>query len=126
MNRIEFMNIISETYGTEPECPWRSQPTYAVFRHTSNRKWFAVIMDICESKLLRSGERTIGVVNLKCDPIMIGSLRNEKGIYPAFHMNKSSWITAVIDEVDEDALKMLVSMSYSLTAPKVKARKINE
>ena len=36
------------------------------------------------------GDESIDVVNLKCDPLLIGSLRSEPGFFPAYHMNKDS------------------------------------
>ncbi len=45
-------------------------------------------MDVPKNKLGLAGSDVIDVVNLKCDPILIGSLRKEPGIFPAYHMNK--------------------------------------
>ena len=107
---------ITETYGAMADFPWISAPSYAVYRHESNKKWFAVVMDIPESKLGLSGDKNISVVNLKNDPIMIGSLLNDAGIFPAYHMNKSYWITVLLDgSVDVDKLKWLLDISFNLT-----------
>lgn len=46
MTRTELAQYILETYSTEPDYPWLKSPTFAVFRQSSNRKWFALIMDI--------------------------------------------------------------------------------
>ena len=43
MNRGELKKYIFESYGTEPDCPWPKYPSYEVFRHGENRKWFALI-----------------------------------------------------------------------------------
>ena len=62
----------------------------------------------------------IDVVNLKCDPALIGLLRQERGFFPAYHMSKTSWITVAIDgSVADDKRKMLLDMSYEATAPKM-------
>ncbi|MBQ2244928.1 MAG: MmcQ/YjbR family DNA-binding protein, partial [Oscillospiraceae bacterium] len=39
------------------------------------------------------GEGEIIVVNLKCDTRLIGSFREEPGIFPGWHMNKAHWLT---------------------------------
>lgn len=66
----------------------------------------------------------INVVNLKCDPIASGSIRELPGVFPAYHMSKAHWITVLLDgTVDFAMLEMLFSMSYDLTAPKSKKQK---
>ena len=76
-------------------------------------------MDVPRNKLGLSGEGMMDVVNLKCDPILTGTLRTEPGFFPAYHMNKENWITAALDgSVPEDQLKILLDMSYHATAPK--------
>ena len=122
MTRQELKAFIHEAYGINPDRPWLKFPSYEVFRHSGNKKWFAVIMDIPKSKLgINSGEN-ISVVNLKCDTIMLSDMLSEKGIYPAYHMNKSYWVTAALDGSTEDeTVKMLTRMSFKLTETKRKA-----
>ncbi len=98
-------------------------PNFAVFRHSNNQKWFALIMDIPRSRLGLPGDELLDVVNLKCDPLLIGSLRSEPGFFPAYHMNKDSWITVSLDnKADDDKLKMLLDMSYTATASKIRKK----
>lgn len=124
MRRNELEAFIMETYNAEADYPWRKSPNHAVFRHCSNRKWFALIMDVPKNKLGLQGEGLLDVVNLKCDPILIGSLREEAGFLPAYHMSKDNWITVVLDgSASDDKIKMLLDMSYQTTAPKVRRRK---
>ena len=66
----------------------------------------------------------IDVVNLKCDPVLIGSLRMEKGIFPDYHMSKDKWISVALDgSVDDEKIKMLLDMSYELTELKTKRKR---
>lgn len=124
MRRNELEAFIMETYNAEADYPWRKSPNHAVFRHCSNRKWFALIMDVPKNKLGLQGEGLLDVVNLKCGPILIGSLREEPGFLPAYHMSKDNWITVVLDgSASDDKIKMLLDMSYQATAPKVRRRK---
>ncbi len=127
MNRQELIKHISEIYGTEAEYPWASAPQYAVFRHANNRKWFAVIMDIPKSKLGLCSDDIIDIVNLKCDPILTGSVRIEKGIFPAYHMNKSHWISVSLDgSVEDETVRWLLSLSFDMTSLKIRKRKDND
>jgi len=124
MRRNELEAFIMETYNAEADYPWRKSPNHAVFRHCSNRKWFALIMDVPKNKLGLQGEGLLDVINLKCDPILIGSLREEPEFLPAYHMSKDNWITVALDgSASDDKIKMLLDMSYQATAPKVCRRK---
>ena len=75
--------------------------------------------ELPEDTLGLRGTEPLDVVNFKCDPILIGSLRGEPGIFPAYHMNKEQWLTAALDgSVSDEQIKMLLDMSYEATASK--------
>lgn len=117
MNRSQLKQYITEQYNSDEDYPWVKFPDYCVFRHKNNQKWFALIMDIPRSKIGLAGDEKISVINVKCDPIMLGSLLREEGFFPAYHMSKASWITIALDgSVDDEKIKFLVDTSYTLTA----------
>ena len=121
MNRKELESYISDKYSIEPEYPWAKMPTFAVFRHSDNKKWFAVNMTITKDKLGLDNTKNIDVVNLKCDPLLMGSVLNEWGIFPAYHMNKTHWISVLLDgSVTMEELKFLICESYSIIDKKNK------
>lgn len=116
MNRQELEYYIAHTYGVPGEQPWAAYPGNTVFRHSGNRKWFAVIMDVPRKNLGLTGDDTISIVNLKCDTRLIGSFRGEPGIFPGWHMNKAHWLSVALDgTVDHETLRFLADMSYELT-----------
>lgn len=119
MNRQEFETYILKTYGVEADYPWQDKSN-AVFRHNAGKKWFALVMAIPVSRLGKRSDEIADVVNLKCAPLLISSFLKDKGIYPAYHMNKAHWISVLLKEVDSDELKALLDMSYTLTMAKVK------
>ena len=121
MNVVSLKNYIEQTYNTSGEYLFAKDPETCVFRHKNNRKWFAIIMEISKSKLGFDEDSNVYVVNLKCDPRVIGSFRMEQGIYPAYHMNKGHWLTVALDgTVAESKLQYLLEMSYFLTKGKNK------
>ena len=127
MNREALDKYIENVYGVTAEFPWLSAPTFAVYRHESNQKWFAVIMEIPKAKLGIDEEGNINVVNLKSDPLLIGSLILDNGIYPAYHMNKNHWITVRLDgSVEEDKIEWLLGLSFELTDKKLKENKVRK
>ena len=119
MNRRELEEYILDTYGVKPEYPWSKYPTFAVFRHEDNQKWFAVIMTIDKRKLGIKEDGQIDVVNVKCDPFFAVTMREQRGIYPAYHMNKEHWLTVALDgSVSKNNLKFLLELSFDLTNKK--------
>lgn len=116
MNRQELAAYLTETYGTTGEHLFARYPSFQVFRHRDNKKWFAVIMDIPRKTLNLPGEGQIQVVNLKCDTRLIGPFREEKGIFPGWHMNKAHWLSVALDgTVEDEKIRFLLDMSYELT-----------
>ena len=75
MNREELEAYIQNHYATLPDYPWADTPRAAVFRHTGNRKWFALMMEVPRDKLGLAGTEKLDIVNFKCDSILIASLR---------------------------------------------------
>ena len=93
MGRQEVFAWVKQQYGTEPDYPW--QDGNAVLRHKRNRKWYGLVMEVGREKLGLTGYGTAEVINLKCNPDLIGSLRERPGFHPAYHMNKEHWLSLV-------------------------------
>ncbi|MEN1895553.1 MmcQ/YjbR family DNA-binding protein [Lacrimispora indolis] len=67
-------------------------------------------------KLALQSTETIDVINLKVRKELIGPLRKKEGIYPAYHMDKSNWITINLKETNTmNQIKDLIAVSYELT-----------
>ena len=116
MKRKELAIFLTETYNCGGEYLFAKYASFQVFRHNGNRKWFAVIMDIPRKNLGLADDSDISVVNLKCDTRLIGSFREEPGIFPGWHMIKAHWLTVALDgTVEDEKIKFLVDMSYELT-----------
>ena len=111
------MAIVQEKYGNQLEYLWEKSPDTAVLRHVSNQKWYAVLMKISWEKLDRAREDLVEVINVKHDQVV--SLLQEKGIYPAFHMNKRYWISVPLDEsLSDQQILDLIERSWDLTRKK--------
>ncbi len=115
MNRRDVIDFIKTEYDTPQEHLWMSYPDYIVFRNSINNKWFAVVMDVERQKLGLEGNGKVDVLNVKCDPILIGSLRLSKGYLPTYHMSKDKWISVLLDgTVADNEIKDLIHLSYEL------------
>ena len=119
MTRKDLIQHIANIYSTEAEYPFESSPDTIVFRHHNNKKWFAIIMTISKDRLGLKSTDNIDIVNVKSDPILIGNLMSEDGFYPAYHMNKTHWLTIALDgSADDEKLKFLLDLSFDLTNKK--------
>lgn len=124
LQRERITAHLRDTYGTEAEHLWAQYPEYSVFRHPISQKWYALIMDIPRSRLGLDGEEKVDVLDVKCSPIMVGSLLPEKGYFPAYHMNKKTWISIILDgSVPDEEITLLLEMAYDSVAPKMRKRK---
>ena len=118
----EVFAYVRRAYGVEPDYPFATAPEFPVLRHRENRKWFALIMDVPGTRLGLESEQPVDVLNLKCSPVLAGALRKQKGILPAYHMNREHWISVLLDgTVPAEDIWPLIDMSFQLTAEK-KAR----
>ncbi len=117
-------DYVRTTYGVEPDYPFPTAPDYPVLRHPDTRKWFALIMDVPRYRLGLSGEERVDILNIKCDPLLSGSLRLQEGYFPAYHMNHDGWLTILLDgTVPLDEITPLLDMSFELTLKKPKKGK---
>lgn len=124
LNRENLNTYIADTYGIKAEFPFVQTPLTAVYRHENNKKWFAVMMNLHKTKFGLAKEGFVDVVNLKSDPIIIGSLLKDDGIFPAYHMNKAYWISLFLDgSVEDEKIKWLLDISFELTAQKTKKKR---
>ena len=116
ITRKQVLAYVKDKYDVEPDYPWMDAPNCAILRHTHNRKWFGAILDVSENKLGGNGNRIVDVLNVKCDPLLIDSLRNEPGILPAYHMNKRHWLSILLKgDFPKEQVYSLIDLSYTLT-----------
>ncbi len=121
--RDEVLRLASEQYGTEPEYLWANTPDAAVLRHVDNKKWYALIMRVERDRLGLPGEGAVDILNVKADQELAGSLRMNEGILPAYHMNKTQWLTLLLDgTVDMALIAELLDISFVLTGRRAKKR----
>ncbi|MFR2747820.1 MmcQ/YjbR family DNA-binding protein [Eubacterium ramulus] len=114
MKREEIFEYVKKQYGTIPEYLWKSSPENAILRH-KNGKWYAAILRVEKSKLGLEEEGTVDIINVKCEPDMVGLLTQTYGFLPGYHMNKKYWITMLLDgSVSEAKILDFLDMSYDL------------
>lgn len=123
MQRERITERLRSSYGSEPEYLWRQYPNAAVFRHPATGRWYGLLMDVAPEKLGLNGDAPVDVMTVKVDPSLVGGLLRTPGFHPAYHMNKSNWVSAELDgRVPDEALLPLLDMAYAMVAPKRKGK----
>lgn len=120
----EILQYAEDTYGVAPEYLWVRDPDSAILRHPVNRKWFAAILRVSRKRLGLNGSGDVDILDIKCDPLLMGSLLMSEGFLPGYHMNKKHWLTVLLDgTVTKEDICGLLDMSYDLTKPKTKSKR---
>ena len=87
--------------GTAP--PEQQEVVWARVRGRSEQNW-------------NGWGRMVDLLNVKCDPVLIGSLLLKDGFFPAYHMSKDNWVSILLDDrMNDEKIKTLLDMSYELT-----------
>ncbi len=111
----ELIELIKEKYNVNPEFLWESSPNSAVFRNKRSDKWFGLIMNIDRSKIIKGEQGEVEVLNIKLDRETPKYLEI-KGIYPAYHMSKKSWVSIILDNtLSTKEIMELINISYDFT-----------
>ena len=116
MKRDALIRHIETKYHVQPEYLWAATPRYAIFRRADSRKWFCALVDISGHKLGLPDAAIIDVLNVKVVPELVGSLRQMKGFFPAYHMNKEHWVSLLLSGgPDQQTIFDLIDAAYGLS-----------
>ena len=113
INSKEIIDYIKEKYDTILDYPW--EDTAAVARNKKN-KWYMLMMKIPANKIGIESDEEIEVINLKYQKYKVDEVIDNISIFPAYHMNKKSWITIMLDsDITKTRIKELIDNSYNLS-----------
>ena len=117
--RDDVLKFVKQKYKISGDKPWAKYPEFIVLRHNDNRKWFGLVMSLSKNKLGLLSNEFVDVLNIKTDPVVIGGFIKQPGIMPAYHMNKASWISVLLDgTVPLNDIEFLLNVSFELTKNK--------
>ena len=106
---------IEEKYKDLPEFLWEKFPNYAIYRKKENKKWYALFGAVNLLKIDKKSKSKdiVEIINIKVNKEETQNLIKQKGIFEAYHMNKKSWVTIILDDTLEDIeIKNLIDKSY--------------
>ena len=113
--REEIFKYAKENFGSDPEFLWEKYPDYAVLRNMQNSKWYALVASISAEKIGLKSRKNVEILNVKCDPVMIGSLIDGKRYFRAYHMNKEHWITLILNgEIPKQEVFAMINLSFEI------------
>lgn len=118
----KIISHISKKYGDEPQFLWEKYSDCAVFRRKSSGKWYGVLLTVGKDKLIPGSCGKVKIIDLRIDPSSPAA--KEKKYLPGYHMNKSRWITVILDgSVSTREIYRLIDASYELADAKTSARR---
>lgn len=116
--REDIFQYVRKKYRSEIEYLWVRFPTYAIFRHRDNQKWYGLVMDVPRAKLGIAGEGVIDILNVKLEsPLLRDFLIQQDGYLAGYHISRGNWISILLDgTVPMDNIRSLIDESYRVTA----------
>ena len=116
--RDAVYGYIKKKYKAEPEYLWAKYPDYAVFRHSDNRKWFCIVMNISFDKLEPNKSGMVDVLNVKLNDLLLRDfLIQQDGYYFGYHMSRGKWLSVALDgTVPLETVTHLIDESFGATA----------
>ncbi|MDO5330146.1 MAG: MmcQ/YjbR family DNA-binding protein [Bacillota bacterium] len=114
------IELIDKLLGIKPEYPFSEEDSYTpVWRVKPNGKWFAVGLNVSYKKLEYEENGDVAVLLVKQDPGKIKSLVYHDGYAPAYHMNKTHWLSLLLDgRLSEQQLSEAILESHKLVKGK--------
>ena len=109
------IEYIKGKYNKRLEFLWDDTPDCAITRNQFNSAWFALFMIIDISKLDNTKTGSVEILNIRYPKGKTTNIVNNKSIFKAYHMNKNSWISIMLNEIDITTLKQLIDKSYLLS-----------
>ena len=124
----EVLDFALDLEGACADCPFEEDFVTTVLRHSDSGKWFGILMRVAPQKVGRQSDIPLELLNVKIAP-EDGFVARElfDSILPAYHMNKTHWVTVVLDgSVPSPFVNRMIAKSYLLTKKRGKKGKQDE
>jgi len=113
------IDYCKKKYKDEMEYLWEKFPRNGVCRRKDNKKWYLAILSVKAEKLGYKTDEIYEVLDLRAPVNEIPQMIKQRNIYPAYHMNKKSWITIILDgSVNIEEIYKKIDTSYELALKK--------
>lgn len=111
---------ISQQWNDPLDYPFEKFPNIATYRVSG--KWYAMVLPLLADKLGQVPKvlqgQMVEVLTVRIAPNQLTHLLQQRGVYPAYHMSKKTWISLLLDgTLADDQLWELVTKSRQLANP---------
>lgn len=111
----EVIAYVETTYGDQLEFLWKKFPDNAVWRRKDTGKWYAALLTVSKRKLGIPSDEMAEIIDLRMKPDELSVLIDHSRYFPGYHMNKTHWITIILDDsVGREELFRRLDESYLL------------
>ena len=111
-----ILEIARRRFGTVPDAPFDDGGESLALR-AGNGKWYALLMTIDGARLDGGKRGPVRVMNLKVDPAKRESYLDGGHFFPAYHMNKTHWMSVLLDDgLDWDKAEAVLAESFRLVS----------
>lgn len=115
-SKKSVLDYAEKKYHTQPDSPFHHFPNYVALRHGKDGSWYALIMSVPRERLGMQGAGEVDILDIKVPPEKVHALQKKKGFLPAYHMDKTHWISILLDGSVPDAhVNGLLDESFELT-----------
>ncbi len=119
-------SLIDKKYGEAPDFPFSDYESAGVFRYPANRKWYGIIMNVQKSKVTKqpadgAKDPGVDVLNIKVGAENMENALKIPGVYTAYHMQRKSWISIIMDGTvpDETVMELIdISRNFAISSKK--------
>lgn len=114
-NTKKIIEFVKQEFNSSLEFLWPKFSNNAICRRQDNQKWYIAFMKITADKIGLNDKKIIEIIDLRVNKTDSNRLLDHKTIFPAYHMNKQSWITIKLDSVKHiEQIYDLIRASYAL------------
>ncbi|MDE6474145.1 MAG: MmcQ/YjbR family DNA-binding protein [Clostridia bacterium] len=115
----DVIEYVRDKYGDELEFLWKKFDDNAIWRRKDNGKWYGLILTVSKNKIGLDGEEKVEIIDLRISPQEVENVVDNKSYFPAYHMNKKSWITILLDgSIGIEEICRRIDDSYALALKK--------
>ena len=112
---LALLDYAHQQYANQPEFLWAKSPQNAVLRRRDSHKWYAAILVISKRKLGLDSDEIVEILDVRVDPAILPALIDNQRFFPAYHMNKTHWLTIILDQnTPLEMLEHYLDQSYQL------------
>ena len=117
-----LLELARDKFGDRPDYPFDDGEESPVLR-APNGKWYAIMMTVEGNRIDSRRKGPVRALNLKVDPEKRESILDGESFFPAYHMNKTHWITVILDGApDWEKTAALLEESRRLSMGKKKEK----